>query len=209
MSLPNNGTPYNNPMDQWNDGRGIGKSSNPKDRAATSRLDLSLFPQPAIMYGALGMTEGDIKYGGYNYRAVGVSVSTYIAACCRHLFKYYNGEWADPKTKVPHLANALACLAIIVDSYEMGNLVDDRPPAMPLTERFDEFEQIIKHLQAILPPGPPRVTELNCRPSQPSPQKEEVSNVQEQRSIIKDMLVADGNHYGCRLDTADDPARAE
>jgi hypothetical protein len=135
------------------------KSSNPKDRAATARLDLTLFPETARAFGALGMTEGDCKYGGYNFRVDGVSVSVYVAAVGRHLAKYYNGEWADKKSKVPHLASALAGIAIIIDGFAKNNLVDDRPPSVDMDSLFSEFEIIVKHLQVTFPNGPDRYTE--------------------------------------------------
>jgi hypothetical protein len=127
------------------------KPTNPKDAAATTRLDLSLFPASARAYGALAMTEGDLKYGGYNYREAGVCVSIYYAAANRHLDKFYNGEWADPKTGVPHLANALACLAVIVDGFEQGTINDDRPPAQDMAGLLDRMEQSVAHLQEIFP----------------------------------------------------------
>ena len=136
------------------------KSTNPKDRAATCRLDLTLFPQSAIVYGALGMTEGDCKYAGYNYRAAGVGVSTYIAAAMRHLFKYYNGEWADQSTLVPHLASAVACLAILIDGHEQNNVNDDRPPAQNTSKLLAECELTVRHLHSLFPDGPPRFTRI-------------------------------------------------
>ena len=135
------------------------KPTNPKDRAATSRLDLSLFPQTAIIYGALGMTEGDAKYGGYNYRVGGVLFSVYVAALLRHVFKCYNGEWTDTKTKVPHLASAMACIAILIDAYECGVLRDDRPPKAPILKLLDEFEGLVAHLHKLFPDGPGRYTQ--------------------------------------------------
>lgn len=126
------------------------KETNPKDAAATTRLDLSLFPDSATAYGALAMTEGDLKYGGYNYRMAGVCTSVYVAAARRHLAKFYNGEWADPKTRVPHLANALACIAVLIDGFEQGNINDDRPPAQVSTV-YDEAQEIVAHLQHIFP----------------------------------------------------------
>jgi len=154
----------------WNDETGVGKSSNPKDRAATSRLDISLFPQTAIAYGALAMTEGDCKYGGYNYRAVGVSVSTYYSAANRHLMKFYNGEWADEKTCVPHLASALACIAVLIDSSVVGNLVDDRPPVQQMSALLTTLEENVKYLQGLFPNGPNRCTRaaLEVRHEEPS-----------------------------------------
>lgn len=126
------------------------KSTNPKDVEATTRLDISLFPPSAIAYGALAMVEGDLKYGGYNYRVSGVQTSVYYAALNRHMAKYFNGEWADTKTQVPHLASALACVAILIDAHEQGNLNDDRPPQQS-TEIYERFEGLVAHIQKTFP----------------------------------------------------------
>jgi len=136
------------------------KESNPKDLAASDRLDLTLFPDTAVVYGALAMSEGSMKYGGFNYREKAVSISVYIAAVRRHLTKYYNGEWADKKTRVPHLSSAIGGLAIIVDSIEMGNAIDDRPPALTgMSSLIDEdCKHILSHLSALFPDKEPRVT---------------------------------------------------
>lgn len=135
------------------------KHTNPKDRAATARLDISLFPQTAIAFGALAMTEGDCKYGGYNYREAGVSASVYYSGLQRHMSKWYNGEWADPKTGVPHLASALANIGVIIDAHVAGVLKDDRPPAVDMGALLDEFEGLVKKLQTLFPDGPGRHTE--------------------------------------------------
>ena len=74
----------------------------------------------------------------------------YKAALDRHMAKYYNGEWEDPKTRVPHLASALACIAVLIDGHEQGNLNDDRPPRQAMTI-YEEAEQIVAHLQEIYP----------------------------------------------------------
>lgn len=128
------------------------KDTNPKDAAATTRIDLSLFPASARAYGALAMTEGDLKYGGFNYREVGVLASIYYAANGRHMDKWFNGQWADPKTRVPHLANALACTAVLIDAHVQGNLNDDRPPTNENhVQLYESLEPIVAHLQAIFP----------------------------------------------------------
>jgi len=136
------------------------KPSNPKDRAATHRLDISLFPQTAIIGGALAMTEGDCKYGGYNYRELGVNVSTYISALDRHKFKFYNGEWADPTTTIAHLDSMIACCAILIDGFAKGNIIDDRPPRLDTTFLLDEAEKQVQHLHELFPNGPARYTEV-------------------------------------------------
>ena len=135
------------------------KPTNPKDRAATDRIDLSLFPDTAVVYGALAMTEGDLKYGGYNYRPGGVQASVYVAACRRHLAKWWNGEDFDPKTKVPHLASALASLAVLIDALECEVLKDNRPPAVDMERVMEKAREHVKHLQGLFPNGPGRYTE--------------------------------------------------
>lgn len=132
------------------------KPTNPKDRAATNRLDLSLFPATARAYGALGMVEGDCKYGGYNYRVGGVLASIYYAAAGRHLDKWFNGEDCDKKSGVPHLASALACIAVLIDAVECGVLKDDRPPTCDMAGLLERFEDKVRHLHAIFPDGPER-----------------------------------------------------
>lgn len=135
------------------------KDSNPKDRVATSRLDLTLFPTTAVAYGALAFTEGHNKYGAMNWRPAGAVASIYVAACKRHLDKWFEGQEEDPKTTVPHLANALACIAVLIDAKEYGTLVDDRPPICNVAELLNKFEEKVKHLQQLFPNGPDRYTE--------------------------------------------------
>jgi len=111
------------------------------------------------------MTEGVVKYSAYNYRVAGAQVSIYVSALLRHILKYYNGQWEDPKTRVPHLANAIACNAILIDGHVQGNIIDDRPPAVDVDKVLLECEDIIAHLRKEFPPekrvGPGRWTELN------------------------------------------------
>lgn len=131
------------------------KPSNPKDAAATSRLDLSLFPASARAYGALALAEGDLKYGGFNYRIAGVMSSVYYAAAGRHMDKWFNGENYDPKTRIHHLASALACIAVLIDGIEQGNLNDDRPPRQD-SRLYERMEEHVEHLQEVFPRRVPR-----------------------------------------------------
>jgi hypothetical protein len=139
------------------------ETTNPKDNAAGgSRVDLSLWPPTATVYGALALTEGNLKYGGYNWRVADIRASVYISAFERHFTKWACGEWTDKKTRVPHLASCLACIALLIDATEMGKLVDDRPPAIKdIGELFDWAEGITQHLNQVYPPerGPGRFTE--------------------------------------------------
>lgn len=136
------------------------KPTNPKDRIATYRLDLSLFPAPAVAYGALAMTEGHAKYGAYNWRSAGVMWSIYDAAARRHLDKFRDGEECDPVTRVPHLASALACIAILIDSDVCHMLNDDRPPKAPTGLLLNSLEEHVAHLYNLFKEGPARFTQV-------------------------------------------------
>lgn len=102
------------------------KLSNPKDTIGNDKLPLHLWPTTATAMGSIGLLEGAVKYGRLNWRHTGVRASIYIDACKRHLDAWMEGEETAPDSGVPHLANALACLAIIVDAQAAGKLTDDR-----------------------------------------------------------------------------------
>lgn len=106
----------------------MGSAKNPKDAIGGEKVPLSLVPSAFKVYTALGLAEGALKYGRWNFRASPVVGSIYLDALERHIEKYKNGQWADDKTGVPHLANAAASLAILIDATEQGTLIDDRPP---------------------------------------------------------------------------------
>lgn len=126
------------------------KDSNPKEIYGNQKLPLDVVPGTMEQYCSLALLEGALKYGRYNWRLKGVRVSTYISAAKRHLDKYIEGQWADPKSKVPHLANALACITIILDAGLMGSLIDDRPPSLPDHDRWiDNQSEIVQHLQEL------------------------------------------------------------
>ncbi|CAM3214633.1 dATP/dGTP diphosphohydrolase domain-containing protein [Pseudomonas fluorescens] len=102
------------------------KPSNPKDLIGSGKLPLHLWPVTATALGSLGLLDGMLKYGRSNFRAVGIRASIYYDAASRHLNAWFEGEAVDPDSGLPHLAHALACLAIIVDAEAAGKLNDDR-----------------------------------------------------------------------------------
>lgn len=123
------------------------KPTNPKDLIGSSKLDLGLVPDTIPIFAALAFTEGATKYGSMNWRVAGVRASIYHAALKRHLAKWWNGENADAKTKVPHLASVIACAGIILDAGVVGKLVDDRPPVAQIEALITEHEAIVAHLK--------------------------------------------------------------
>ena len=124
------------------------KPTNPKDMIGSDKLPLNLWPATATAMGCLGLLEGAVKYGRCNWREMGVKASIYVDACKRHLDAWYEGEETSPDAGVPHLANALACLAIIIDAQAAGKLIDDRnyrgDGYRPLVERLTPFVKQLK-----------------------------------------------------------------
>lgn len=102
------------------------KPSNPKDVIASGKLPLHLWPSTATAMGSIALLNGREKYGGLNFRAGGARASVYIDALMRHALAWFEGEECDPDDGVPHLAAALGCLAILVDTRAHGELLDDR-----------------------------------------------------------------------------------
>lgn len=100
---------------------------NPKDMLGVKKVQLNLVPPSSTIYQALAMEDGAKKYGPYNWRENKVIASIYVAAALRHLQAWYDGEELAQDSNKPHLGHALACIGIIVDAKETGNLVDDRP----------------------------------------------------------------------------------
>lgn len=104
-----------------------GTAVNPKDAVGSTKLPLHLWPAEATALGCLGMLEGASKYGRNNYIAGnGVIASIYVDAAKRHLDAWFSGEEEAPDTGTPHLANALATIAILVKCIAHDKLIDDR-----------------------------------------------------------------------------------
>lgn len=121
-------------------------STNPKDAIGASKLPLHLWPAEATAMGCLGMHEGAEKYGRNNYVAGdGVVASIYVAAAKRHLDAWFAGEEEAPDTGTPHLANALATIAIIVKCQANDKLIDDRDYA-PTTGYRRLVERLTPHV---------------------------------------------------------------
>lgn len=117
----------------------LNDSGNPKDIFGKKKPDLSLVPPAATLYAALAMQDGAGKYGPYNWREKKVLARVYVAAAMRHLSQYLDGEDLDPDGDIPHVGRALACLGILADAIESGNLIDDRPKPGPISRLYARF----------------------------------------------------------------------
>lgn len=113
--------------------------TNPKDLIGITKPQLHLVPPVSMIYEAVAMEDGAKKYGPYNWRKKKVQLSIYISAAQRHIQAYWDGEDNARDSKKPHLAHAKACLGIIIDALETGNLIDDRPPTGPAPDVLERF----------------------------------------------------------------------
>ena len=101
------------------------KPTNPKDILATNKAPIHFWPLTATIWGALAFACGAFKYGRSNWRHSGVRASVYYDAMMRHIGAWFEGEWSDPESDLPHLAHVLACAAIVLDAKAAGKLVED------------------------------------------------------------------------------------
>lgn len=124
--------------------------ANPKQHYGDKKLPLALVPFSFVAHVSVALYEGMRKYGLVNWRASKVEAMTYVSALDRHVKKWVNGERADPVTKVHHLANAAACLAILLDAELNGSLIDNRPQACENTDKMIlELESVLENLKVL------------------------------------------------------------
>src|ERR1039457_6291929 len=102
---------------------------NPKDRLGVRKVSLTKLPPAALAHAGFAMMNGAEKYGPHNWRDKPVIASIYVDAAERHLNAWFDGEEDAADSGAHHLGHAVACLAIILDAQESGNLIDDRPAA--------------------------------------------------------------------------------
>jgi Domain of unknown function (DUF5664) len=121
---------------------------NPKDLIGSTKVDLALVPPSAIIAEALAMTDGGLKYGPFNWRERGkpVQARTYVSAALRHIAKWFDGEEIDPESGAPHLGHARACLGILIDAAQCGNMLDNRPFAGHSPAMLKAGESVVKKL---------------------------------------------------------------
>lgn len=123
------------------------KDTNPKDAAAVTRIMLALLSPVAKAHWALAQFAGFLKYGGWNWRVAGVRSSVYLSAAQRHLDAYLSGEEVDPIDGTHHLANVMACCAILLDAKAAGKLTDDRPPSVDIRPTYRALEELAAKLR--------------------------------------------------------------
>lgn len=154
------------------------KPTNPKDAIALDKLPMHLVSGIVKAYQAIAHYLGNVKYGSHNYRSAGIRNSVYKSAMDRHMDAWWEGEENDPTDGTPHLANAQACLNILIEGKYTATTIDDRPPvrARALRQIRADFEALMPQIrtryadkrphhftrdddsQEFLPPGMPPIT---------------------------------------------------
>jgi len=115
---------------------------NPKDALGRFKVPLELLPPAGLIYQAMAQGYGAAKYGPFNWRTKRVKGMIYAGAARRHILAYIDGHDLDDGYQgsgLPHLGMAMACIAILIDATETGNLQDDRPPAGEMTALMDKW----------------------------------------------------------------------
>lgn len=103
------------------------RPTNPKTLIGVKKVSLSKIPSAALVHCAMAMMDGAKKYQKYNWRETNVEAEIYVDAAMRHILSWYDGEDCAQDSGVHHLGHAMACMAIVLDAMETGNLIDDRP----------------------------------------------------------------------------------
>lgn len=115
---------------------------NPKDLIGITKPPLHLVPPALVLWVSQVFKLSALEYGPFNWRENKVLKSIYIDAILRHTLALLDGQWLDPKTKLPHVAHIAANVAIILDAEKLGNLIDDMPwkpgPAAALIAEMTE-----------------------------------------------------------------------
>lgn len=107
--------------------------SNPKTAVGLTKPSLRAIPPAALLHLGRAMSNGEGKYGLFNWREHAVSSSVYYDAAMRHLLAWWDGENEAADSGVHHLAHVMACCAIVLDAHASGKLNDNRglPGAFP------------------------------------------------------------------------------
>src|SRR5690348_791482 len=118
------------------------KNINPKDLIGVTKVPIHLVSPISIVQESIANFLGATKYGTANWRCKDTKASVYYAAALRHMFLWWCGEDMDTDG-TPHLANARCCMAILMEGLFIGNMKDDRPPAVALAKLMKEVEAMM------------------------------------------------------------------
>jgi len=102
-------------------------ATNPKEGNGNKKVGLHVIPPSILLQTALALTEGEIRYSGYNWRSTPVRAGTYYDSTLRHLMSWFEGQDNDPDSNLPHIIKAIAGLIVLADAIQQERFIDDRP----------------------------------------------------------------------------------
>jgi hypothetical protein len=129
------------------------KDSNPKDAVGSTKPPVSNVPLSVISEVGMALAEGQYKYGGYNWRVIGVRASVYWDATFRHIKAWWEGEDTDPDSQLSHITKAISALVVLRDAMIQDNWNDDRPPRSKQTPAMvsEQYKQMLERLKSLQP----------------------------------------------------------
>ena len=129
------------------------KDTNPKDAIGSTKPPIANVPLSVISEVGMALAEGQYKYGGYNWRVIGVRASVYWDATFRHLKAWWEGEDTDPDSQLSHVTKAISALTVLRDAMIQDNWTDDRPPRSKQTptQVSDQYKQMLERLKSLQP----------------------------------------------------------
>lgn len=139
------------------------KDTNPKDAIGVTKSPLSCLPMQVVYEAGLGMYEGALKYGAFNYRSAGVRASVYYDAVQRHLNQWWEGESIDPDSGLSHITKAITALMVMRDAMLNEKFEDDRPPKILDQDWMKNYNNKVRELQAKYPNPVPRYTQKGIK----------------------------------------------
>jgi hypothetical protein len=129
------------------------KDSNPKDAVGSTKPPVANVPLSVISEVGMALAEGQYKYGGYNWRVIGVRASVYWDATFRHIKAWWEGEDTDPDSQLSHITKAISALVVLRDAMIQDNWNDDRPPRSKQTPAMvsEQYKQMLERLKSLQP----------------------------------------------------------
>lgn len=129
------------------------KDTNPKDAIGSTKPPIANVPLSVISEVGMALAEGQWKYGGYNWRVIGVRASVYWDATFRHLKAWWEGEDTDPDSQLSHVTKAISALTVLRDAMIQDNWTDDRPPRskQTSTQVNDQYKHMLERLKSLQP----------------------------------------------------------
>ncbi len=137
------------------------KESNPKDAIGSTKPPIANVPLSVLSEVGMALAEGQYKYGGYNWRVIGVRASVYWDATFRHIKAWWEGEDVDPDSKLSHITKAISALMVLRDAMIQDNWTDDRPPRSKQKpeEVAAMYKEMLERLKSLQPDPVPGYTQ--------------------------------------------------